>query len=91
MTACGFFQFDIGKHLGNHQHDNLSSGFARVLGCTTTTGGGGGGGGTGGTGGVSGSTATGQVLAATGVPAAGGLIGALMVLIGGLGMRIRRR
>ena len=95
MTKCGYFQFDIGKHMSNHQHDNLSTGFARVLGCKTTTGGGGGGtGGAGGTGGVSGSTAggpQGEVLAATGFPVAGGLLGALMVLIGGLGMRIRRQ
>ena len=96
MTVCGYFQFDIGKHLKGGGHENLSTGFARVLGCTHSGGGGGGGtggagGGTGGTGGVSGSSASGQVLAATGVQVAGGLIGAFMVLIGGLGMRIRRR
>jgi hypothetical protein len=86
MTMCGYFQFDIGKHFKNGSHENLSTGFARVLGCKHSGGGGGGG-----TGGVSGSTANGLVLAATGFPAAGGLLGALMVLIGGLGMRIRRR
>jgi hypothetical protein len=84
MTGCGYFQFDIGKHV-NGIHDNLAAGYARVLGCKTSTGG---------TGGVGGSSATsphGEVLAATGIPVAGGLLGALMVLIGGLGMRIRRR
>lgn len=85
MTKCGFFQFDIGKHMSNHQHDNLSTGFARILGCKTATGGG--------TGGVSGATATsaqGEVLAATGFPVGGGLVGVLMALLGGLGVRIRR-
>lgn len=83
MTMPGFFQFDIGKHFANGQHENLSTGFARVLSVKTTTGG---------TGGVSGSSAAGngEVLAATGIPAAGGLLGGLMILIGGLGMRIRR-
>jgi hypothetical protein len=45
-------------------------------------------------GGLSGATATsphGEVLADTGVPISGGLLGALLVLIGGIGMRIRRR
>jgi hypothetical protein len=77
--------------MGSHQHENLSTGFARILGCKTTSGGGTGG--TGGTGGVSGATATsphGEVLAATGFPVGSGLVGALMVLIGGLGLRIRR-
>jgi hypothetical protein len=85
MKICGYFQLDIGKHMSNGTYDNLSTGFARVLGCKTSTGG---------TGGVGGSSATsphGEVLAATGIPVAGGLLGALMVLIGGLGMRIRRR
>ena len=84
MRQCGYFQFDIGKHMANGQHDNLSAGFARVLGCNGT-------GGIGGTGGVSGASATGEVLADTGFPAAGAPIGALMVLIGGLGRWIRRR
>jgi hypothetical protein len=30
-------------------------------------------------------------LAATGAPITGGILGAILVLIGGLGMRIRRR
>lgn len=82
MRQCGYFQFDIGKHMSNGRHDNLSAGFARVLGCKT---------GTGGTGGVSAASANGEVLADTGFPAAGVPVGALMVLIGGVGMWIRRR
>jgi uncharacterized membrane protein YgcG len=103
ITQCGYFQFDIGKHMSNHQHNNLSTGFARVLGCKTSGGGGGGGGtggggtggsgGAGGTGGVSGATGSGgqgEVLAATGLPVGGGLLGAALMLIGGLGLRFRR-
>jgi hypothetical protein len=67
-----------------------------TTGSTPTTGGTGGTGtGTSGGGGVSGSTATGspsgEVLANTGAPVSGGLVGALMVLIGGIGMRLRKR
>jgi hypothetical protein len=89
MTQCGYYQFDIGQHMSNHQHENLSTGFARILGCKTT-GGGGGGGGTGGVGGA-GSGGQGEVLAATGLPVGGGVVGALMMLIGGLGLRLRPR
>jgi hypothetical protein len=97
MTTCGYFQFDIGKHhVPGGGHDTLSSGFARVLGCTSGGGGGGGGGGTvgGGTsGGVLGATApVGEVLANTGLPStAAGLLGSTLMLIGGLGLWIRRR
>jgi hypothetical protein len=99
MTTCGYFQFDIGKHLKGGGHENLSTGFARILGCTHSGGGGGGGGGgvggttgggTGGTGGVLASTA-GLPLANTGLPVAGGLAGIVMTLIGALGLRIRRQ
>jgi hypothetical protein len=91
MTTCGYFQFDIGKHLEGGTHDTLASGFARVLGCTPS-------GGTGGTGGTGGSGGTGGVLAAsagiplanTGTPLASGLLGMLLILIGGLGLRFRR-
>jgi hypothetical protein len=91
MRECGYFQFDIGKHFANHTHNTLSSGVARILGCKSQGGGGGGGTGGGGTGGVSGSSATGLVLANTGIPVAGGLVGIIMALIGGLGLRIRQR
>jgi hypothetical protein len=92
MTECGYFQFDIGKHFPNGAHENLSTGFARILGCQHGGGGGGGGGtGGGGTGGVGGSTATGLVLASTGIPVVGGLLGIILTLIGGLGLRIRQR
>jgi hypothetical protein len=100
MTICGYFQIDLSTPPteGNDQI-NLSAGFARVLGCTSpspTPGGGGGGtGGTGGTGGVSGSTAatggTGAVLATTGLPILGGIGGAVMVLLGAIGLRIKRQ
>jgi hypothetical protein len=44
---------------------------------------------------VSGGTATagetGGVLAATGTPIAGGVLGAILALMGGIGLRIRRR
>jgi hypothetical protein len=41
---------------------------------------------------VAGATATSGVsLAATGAPVAGGILGAIMVLVGGIGLRIRRR
>jgi hypothetical protein len=44
---------------------------------------------------VSGTTATtggtGSVLAKTGLPIVGGLVGALMALLGAIGLRIRRR
>jgi hypothetical protein len=43
---------------------------------------------------VSGSTATGgqgEVLAATGAPVSGGILGAILVAIGGIGMRFRKR
>jgi hypothetical protein len=86
MTMCGYFQFDIGKHFKNGTHVNLSGGFARVLGCSHSTGGGGG---TGGSGGVLASTA-GLPLAKTGLPVVGGLAGIVMALIGALGLRIRR-
>jgi hypothetical protein len=44
------------------------------------------------TGGVLGATATSGVsLAATGAPIAGGILGTILVLIGGIGLRIRRR
>jgi len=36
-------------------------------------------------------TETGGVLAATGTPIAGGILGAIMLAIGGIGLRIRRR
>lgn len=98
MTSCGYFQFDIGKHhVPGGGHDTLSSGFARVLGCTSGGGGGGGvGGGTAGGGaggGVLGATATtGVVLANTGLPStAAGLLGSIVMLIGGLGLCLRRR
>ncbi|TMC84012.1 MAG: LPXTG cell wall anchor domain-containing protein, partial [Chloroflexi bacterium] len=34
---------------------------------------------------------TGEVLAATGAPVAGGLVGGILFLLGGLGLRKRRR
>jgi hypothetical protein len=88
MTTCGYFQFDVGKHIKPGVHENLSSGFARVLGCTHS--GGGGGGGVGGSGGVLAATA-GVPLANTGLPVAGGLAGLIMALIGAAALRIRRR
>jgi hypothetical protein len=87
VTTCGYFQFDIGKHFEGGGA-NLSSGFARVLGCTHT--GGGGGGGTGAGGGVLAASAS-VPLANTGLPVAGGLAGIIMALIGAIGLRIRRR
>ena len=80
MTTCGYFQFDIGKHLAQGAHDNLSSGFARVLGCST-----------GGTGGVSAANA-GLPLAVTGTPVGTGLLGVALILIGGVcAFMLRRR
>jgi hypothetical protein len=86
MKECGYFQFDIGKHFKHGRHDNLSTGFARILGCTSHSGGTGGGG----TGGVLAATA-GIPLANTGVPVGAGLLGAIMAVIGGLGLRIGRQ
>ncbi|HEY8841460.1 MAG TPA: hypothetical protein VIO80_12610, partial [Candidatus Dormibacteraeota bacterium] len=63
-------------------------------GGTGGTGGTSGTGGTGGTGAVSGSSASagsGEVLAATGAPVDGGVLGAMLVTLGGIGMRLRRR
>jgi len=94
MTTCGYFQFDIGKHFAAGGHENLSSGFARILGCTPSGGGGGGGGGGVGGGGAGGgvlASTAGVPLAKTGLPVAGGLAGIIMALIGALGLRIRRR
>jgi hypothetical protein len=61
----------------------------------TTGGGNTGGGNTGSGAGVAGQTATaggqGEVLAATGAPVAGGILGGILFLLGGLGIRMRRR
>lgn len=84
VKRCGYFQFDMGKH-ENGVQANLAVGYARVLGCKAV------GGGTGGVGAASATGPHGEVLAGTGIPVAGGLLGALMVLVGGLGMRFRRR
>jgi hypothetical protein len=91
MTTCGYFQFDIGKH-DHGIHQNLAAGYARVLGCNTSSGGGtGGNGGAGGaTGGVSAASA-GLPLANTGEPIASGLLGLFMLVLGGLGLRFRRQ
>lgn len=121
MTTCGYFQFDMGKRNPGGAYSGLTSGFARVTGCSTGSSGTPPptnptpapsptppptGGTTGGTvpptGGVSGASASssphGGVLAAsagvplanTGLPIEGGLAGAIMVLIGALGLRYRR-
>jgi hypothetical protein len=97
MTMCGYFQFDIGKHFKGG-HENLSGGFARVLGCNSSSGGGSGGGSggsgggsgsSGGSGGVSAATA-GVPLANTGEPVASFLLGLLLMCLGGVALRFRR-
>ena len=86
----------VRDHVDEVGNSTGSTGAGSANTVSTTQGGGGtvGGSTATGTGTVSGATAsggTGQVLAATGAPIAGGLVGGILFLLGGLGLRRRRK